>query len=111
MKDASVTDMPVKDTPSKSLPRYWAPWGGLPGQHELLSGRAVFTEAYAFIPRGVMTDIVTSALPFWEGSRAWIIATTVSASAPLLPSWIDRISSSKNSALPPDCSIARAIRS
>jgi (S)-ureidoglycine aminohydrolase len=62
------------DASAKSLPRYWAPYGGLPGQHELLSGRAVFTEAYAFIPRGVMTDIVTSALPFWEKTRAWIIA-------------------------------------
>ncbi len=64
----------MKDTPAKPLPRYWAPYGGLPGQHELLSGRAVFTEAYAFIPRGVMTDIVTSALPFWKKTRAWIIA-------------------------------------
>lgn len=64
----------MKDTPVKPLPRYWAPHGGLPGQHELLSGRAVFTEAYAFIPQGVMTDIVTSALPFWEKTRAWIVA-------------------------------------
>jgi (S)-ureidoglycine aminohydrolase len=64
----------MTDTPVKPLPRYWAPHGGLPGQHELLSGRAVFTEAYAFIPQGVMTDIVTSALPFWEKTRAWIVA-------------------------------------
>jgi (S)-ureidoglycine aminohydrolase len=68
----------MKDMPSKPLPRYWAPYGGLPGQHELVSGRAVFTEAYAFIPRGVMTDIVTSALPFWEKTRAWIIARPMS---------------------------------
>ena len=53
---------------------YFAVRGGLPGQGELLSGRAVFTEAYAVIPRGVMTDIVTSALPFWDGTRAWIVA-------------------------------------
>ena len=68
----------MTDAPIKSLPRYWAPYGGLPGQHELLSGRAVFTEAYAFIPRGVMTDIVTSALPFWDKTRAWIIARPMS---------------------------------
>lgn len=68
----------MKDTPQKTLPRYWAPHGGLPGQHELLAGRAVFTEAYAFIPRGVLTDIVTSALPFWEKTRAWIIARPMS---------------------------------
>ena len=53
---------------------YYAPTGGLPGQDQLLTGRAVFTEAYAFIPRGVMSDIVTSLLPFWRGTRAWIIA-------------------------------------
>ncbi len=68
----------MSDTPRNPPPRYWAPSGGLPGQHELVSGRAVFTEAYAFIPRGVMTDIVTSALPFWEKTRAWIIARPMS---------------------------------
>ncbi|TCO70791.1 bifunctional allantoicase/(S)-ureidoglycine aminohydrolase [Rhodovulum euryhalinum] len=55
-------------------PTYFAPRGGLPGQEALHTQRAVFTEAYAVIPRGVMRDIVTSALPFWEGTRAWIIA-------------------------------------
>ncbi|MBP7242184.1 bifunctional allantoicase/(S)-ureidoglycine aminohydrolase [Amaricoccus sp.] len=53
---------------------YYAPKGGLPGQSELMTGRSVFTEAYAFIPRGVMTDIVTSGLPFWDKTRTWIIA-------------------------------------
>ena len=31
---------------------YYAPHGGLPPQTELLTGRAVFTEAYAVIPQG-----------------------------------------------------------
>jgi (S)-ureidoglycine aminohydrolase len=48
--------------------------GGLPPQTELLSSRAVFTTAYAVIPRGVMTDIVTSYFPHWEGTRAWVIS-------------------------------------
>ena len=39
---------------------YYAPHGGHPPQTELLTGRAVFTEAYAVIPKGVMRDIVTS---------------------------------------------------
>ena len=34
---------------------------------ELHTGRAVFTEAYAVIPRGVFSDIVTSALPHLGG--------------------------------------------
>ena len=55
-------------------PRYYAPTGGLPGQAELTTDRAVFTEAYAVLPRGTMRDIVTSALPFWEQTRLWIIA-------------------------------------
>lgn len=53
---------------------YARPPGGLPPQTALMSGRAVFTEAYAVIPRGVMRDIVTSALPFWTGARFWVLA-------------------------------------
>jgi (S)-ureidoglycine aminohydrolase len=53
---------------------YHAAPGGHPPQTQLMTDRAVFTEAYAVIPRGVMRDIVTSALPFWEGTRAWVLA-------------------------------------
>ncbi|WP_062207450.1 bifunctional allantoicase/(S)-ureidoglycine aminohydrolase [Aureimonas sp. AU12] len=53
---------------------YYSDMGGLPGQGELLSGKAVFTTAYAVIPRGVMSDIVTSVLPHWSGTRAWILS-------------------------------------
>ena len=60
---------------------YHAPQGGTPGQTELLTGRAVFTEAYAVIPRGVMSDIVTSQLPHWDETRAWIIARPLSGFA------------------------------
>ncbi|MCR8315754.1 (S)-ureidoglycine aminohydrolase, partial [Pseudomonas aeruginosa] len=37
---------------------YYAPHGGHPAQTELLTDRAMFTEAYAVIPKGVMRDIV-----------------------------------------------------
>ena len=57
---------------------YFAPKGGHPGQTELLTGRAVFTEAYAVIPKGVMMDIVTSFLPFWEGTRLWVLSRPLS---------------------------------
>ncbi len=60
---------------------YYTPTGGLPGQSHLLTGRAVFTDAYAVIPRGVMTDIVTSALPHWRATRAWILARPLSGFA------------------------------
>ncbi|MGI9386035.1 MAG: bifunctional allantoicase/(S)-ureidoglycine aminohydrolase [Methyloligellaceae bacterium] len=60
---------------------YYAPKGGLSPQTDLLTGRAAFTEAYAVIPRGVMQDIVTSALPFWNETRAWILARPLSGFA------------------------------
>ncbi|MEO8685030.1 MAG: bifunctional allantoicase/(S)-ureidoglycine aminohydrolase [Devosia sp.] len=57
---------------------YASPAGGLPPQSALHTGRAVFTEAYAVIPRGVMTDIVTSYLPNWRDERCWVIARPLS---------------------------------
>jgi (S)-ureidoglycine aminohydrolase len=62
-------------------PKYVAPPGGHPPQTDLLTGRAVFTEAYAFIPRGVMREIVTSYLPHWTRTVAWIIARPLSGFA------------------------------
>ena len=58
----------MRDVTMKNRP-YYAPHGGLPPQTQLLTGRAVITEAYAVIPKGVMSDIVTSLLPFWDETR------------------------------------------
>lgn len=60
---------------------YATPPGGLPAQTEPLTGRAIFTPAYAFLPAGVMRDIVTSNLPHWSKTRAWIIARPMSGFA------------------------------
>ena len=68
--------------------RYASPAGGLPTQMALQTGRAVFTEAYAVIPRGVMRDIVTSYLPHWEETRAWIIARPLSGFAETFSQYI-----------------------
>ena len=57
---------------------YYAPKGGLPPQTQLMTGRAVFTESYAFLPKGVFSDIVTSLLPGWTGTRMWLIARPMS---------------------------------
>jgi (S)-ureidoglycine aminohydrolase len=57
-----------------SNPSYFALAGGHPPQTQLMTGRAVFTEAYAVIPKGTMQDIVASLLPHWSGTRCWIIA-------------------------------------
>jgi (S)-ureidoglycine aminohydrolase len=67
---------------------YYAPYGGHPAQTELMTGRAVFTEAYAVIPKGVMRDIVTSYLPYWEKTRAWIIARPMTGFAETFSQYI-----------------------
>ncbi|MGH3346833.1 MAG: cupin domain-containing protein, partial [Nocardioides sp.] len=60
---------------------YYVPRGGLPGQDELTTDRAVFTEAYAVLPRGTMRDIVTSRFPHWDDTRAWVLARPLSGFA------------------------------
>ncbi|MBS9402751.1 (S)-ureidoglycine aminohydrolase [Halomonas sp. TRM85114] len=67
---------------------YYAPAGGHPPQTQLLSDRAVFTEAYAVIPKGVFGDIVTSQLPFWEKARLWILARPLSGFAETFSQYI-----------------------
>jgi (S)-ureidoglycine aminohydrolase len=67
---------------------YYAPQGGLPPQTQLLTDRAVFTEAYAVIPKGVMSDIVTSYLPFWEDTRLWILSRPLSGFAETFSQYI-----------------------
>lgn len=62
-------------------PRYAFPPGGLPPQTQRTADRAIFTTAYALIPRGVMRDIVTSNLPHWANTRAWILARPLSGFA------------------------------
>ncbi|MCF8512180.1 MAG: cupin domain-containing protein, partial [Rhodobacteraceae bacterium] len=60
---------------------YYAPTGGLPPQTALMTQRAVFTNAYAFIPKGCFSDIVVSYLPGWTGTRLWLIARPMSGFA------------------------------
>ena len=59
----------------------YTPTGGLPPQTALHTGRAVFTTAYAVIPRGVLSDITTSLLPGWHGTRFWVLARPLSGFA------------------------------
>lgn len=68
--------------------KYFAPTGGHPGQDQLLTDRAIFTDAYAVIPKGTMRDIVTSALPFWENTRLWVIARPLSGFAETFSQYI-----------------------
>lgn len=80
--------------------RYYAPAGGLPGQARLATDRAVFTEAYAVLPRGTMRDIVTSSLPFWEKTRLWVIARPLSGFAETFSQYIAEVSEGGGSERP-----------
>lgn len=71
-----------------TTPNFYSPEGGLPPQTQIMTDRAVFTEAYAIIPKGVMTDIVTSSLPHWSSTRAWIIARPLSGFAETFSQYI-----------------------
>lgn len=64
-----------------STQKYYSPLGGHPGQDQLLTDRAMFTNAYAVIPKGTMRDITTSYLPHWAETRLWVIARPLSGFA------------------------------
>ena len=57
---------------------YFSNLGGMPKPKSSLDERAVFTEAYIFIPKGCMRDIVASYFPEWEKTRGWILARPLS---------------------------------
>ncbi len=71
---------------------YYSPQGGLPAQTEMLTDRAVFTQAYAIIPKGVMRDIVTSYLPFWDNTRLWVLSRPLSGFAETFSQYIMELS-------------------
>ncbi len=70
---------------------YYTPKGGLPAPTQLLTSRAVFTTAYAVIPKGVMADIVTSKLPFWRDTRLWVLSRPLSGFAETFSQYIVEI--------------------
>ena len=72
-------------------PRYYAPQGGLPGQEQLLTDRAMFTTAYAVIPKGTMSDITMSLLPHWSQTRFWVIARPMTGFAETFSHYIMEI--------------------
>ncbi|MFY0597639.1 MAG: (S)-ureidoglycine aminohydrolase [Cognatishimia sp.] len=79
---------------------YATPPGGLPPQKPFGSSRAVFNEAYVFLPQRVMTDIVTSNLPHWTNTRAWIIARPLSGFAETFAQYIMEVAPGGGSLLP-----------
>ncbi len=68
-------------TPEVKKPKYYALKGGTPNPATLVTDRAVFKEAYVFIPRRAAKDITASYLPNWEGTRGWVLARPLSGFA------------------------------
>ncbi|RYB91308.1 (S)-ureidoglycine aminohydrolase [Nocardioides glacieisoli] len=81
---------------------YHVPTGGLPAQTELTTDRAVFTEAYAVLPRGTMRDIVTSRLPHWDDTRLWVIARPLSGFAETFSWYVVEVAAGGGSDRPDD---------
>ena len=90
-------------------PSYYAPTGGLPPQTQILTDRAVFTDAYAVIPKGCFSDIVTSLLPFWERARFWVMARPLSGFAETFSQYIGDVQPGGGSDRPETDPAAQAV--
>lgn len=88
---------------------YYVPRGGHPGQGELTTDRAVFTTAYAVLPRGTMRDIVTSSLPHWVRTRLWVIARPLSGFAETFSQYVVEVSAGGGSSRPDDDPTAESV--
>jgi (S)-ureidoglycine aminohydrolase len=84
------------------MTQYYAPTGGLPPQTALMTGRAVFTEAYAVIPKGCFSDILTSYLPGWSKTRLWLIARPMSGFSETFSQYVMEVQPGGGSDAPDD---------
>jgi (S)-ureidoglycine aminohydrolase len=105
----TVTALPDDGIIMPNKPTYYAPTGGHPAQSELHTGRAVFTEAYAVIPKGVMQDIVTSFLPHWNDTRCWILSRPLSGFAETFSQYIMEVAPGGGSENPEPDTDAEAV--
>lgn len=88
---------------------YYSPNGGLPPQTQILTDRAMFTDAYAVIPKGTYSDIVTSFLPHWTGMRMWVIARPLSGFAETFSHYIVELAPQGGSQTPETDDAAQAV--
>ncbi len=88
---------------------YYAPHGGLPPQTALMTQRAVFTDAYAVIPRGCFSDIVTSYLPGWRGLRMWLIARPMSGFSETFSQYVCEVQPGGGSDAPDNDAAAQSV--
>lgn len=88
---------------------YFIVKGGLPPQSQRLADRAVFTTSYAFMPREVMTDIVTSLLPFWDATRLWVLARPMTGFSETFSHYVMEVGPGGGSTRPDDDPLAQHV--
>ncbi len=93
----------------RSTFQYYAPTGGLPAQNQVMTDRAVLKNAYAIIPKGVMTDIVASLLPDWKNARFWVIARPLSGFAETFSHYIAEVAPAGGSHSPESDATAESV--
>jgi len=91
------------------MSNYYAPQGGLPPQTRLTTDRSRFNEAYVVLPRGSLTDIVTSWLPFWTQTRLWVLARPLSGFAETFSQYLVEVSAGGGSDRPETDADAEAV--
>ena len=82
------------------MTKYYSPTGGLPPQTALMTGRNMFTESYAFIQRGCLSDIVTSYLPHWRGTKMWLIARPMTGFSETFSQYVMEVAAGGGSDMP-----------
>lgn len=97
-----IASIPGEAPSAQIATRYAGPVAGLPPQTGLTTDTAVFTEAYAVIPRTVMRDIVTSYLPNWDGMRMWVLARPLTGFAETFSQYIVELAEGGGSDRPDD---------
>ena len=103
------TDSSLSSDHQKSPHYYYAPSGGLPPQSKQPDDKAIFTTAYALIPKGVMSDIVTSFLPHWQKTRLWVLARPLSGFAETFSHYLVETAPSGGSTAPDDDASAQSV--
>ena len=95
--------------PTDQTRSYFTAFGGLAPQSRYPDDKAVFTTAYALIPKTVMSDIVTSLLPHWTGMRMWVLARPLSGFAESFSHYVVELENGGGSTRPEDDPNAEAV--
>ncbi len=89
---------------------YFSDLGGMPQPDTFKSDRAIFKEAYIFIPRGCIRDIVVSFFPGWTNTRSWVLAKPLTGFTETFSYYLMELSEGGGSTKPdPDQSVESII--